>query len=86
MQLLSILAEIDKEISTLEQVRALLTGESVKRKPGPPKGSSNAARKRNISPEGRKRIGRQSGSAGHLKRRRADARLLRLPCRYKDYA
>ena len=59
--------EIDSEISRLQQVRALLTGESVKRGPGRPKVAAttrkaaaatpkSGKRKRRLSPEGRKRI------------------------------
>jgi hypothetical protein len=58
-----ILAEIDNEIATLKQARALLSSEAVaKRGPGKPKGSVNVAapkpakKKRNLSPEGHKRI------------------------------
>lgn len=64
--------EIDSEISRLQQARALLTGQSSKRRPGRPKAAPAAAtanrkaaapaaaktgsRKRRLSPEGRKRI------------------------------
>ena len=56
--------EIDSEISRLQQARALLTGESAKRRPGRPKVASKAKpaaaktgkKKRRLSPEGRKRI------------------------------
>lgn len=59
--------EIDSEISRLQQVRALLTGESAKRGPGRPKAAAvtrkaaatapkGGKRKRRLSPEGRKRI------------------------------
>ncbi len=65
-----IVQEIDSEISRLQQARALLTGESSKRRPGRPKAAPAAAthkaaatpaaktgtRKRRLSPEGRKRI------------------------------
>lgn len=54
-----IIAEIDAQITKLQQARALLTGAStVRTGPGRPKGSTNAAKplKRKLSPEGRKRI------------------------------
>ena len=53
-----ILAELDAEIARLQQAKALLTGETVKRTPGRPKGSTVpvAMKKRNLSPEGRARI------------------------------
>jgi len=60
-----IIAEIDSQISKLQQARALLAGttlQPVRTGPGRPKGSKNAApaiaspRKRKLSPEGRKRI------------------------------
>lgn len=64
MEVNRIIAEIDAQISKLQQARALLAGTttsalSVGR--GRPKGSKNAAaaktpRKRKLSPEGRKRI------------------------------
>ena len=60
MGLSEVLAEIDKEISNLKKARALLADESVaKRGPGRPKGSSGKPakkKKRNMTPEGRKRI------------------------------
>lgn len=62
MGLPEVLAEIDKEISNLKRARALLADESVaKRGPGRPKGSSGKPakkkkKKRNLTPEGRKRI------------------------------
>jgi hypothetical protein len=54
----TILATIDAEISKLEQAKALLTGTTVKRGPGRPKGTSKTTpkKKRNLSPEGRARI------------------------------
>jgi hypothetical protein len=59
MGLKEILAEIDTEIARLQQARALLAGET-KRGPGRPKSVANveklAKKKRNLSPEGRKRI------------------------------
>lgn len=55
--------EIDLEIARLQQARALLAGEPVRRGPGRPKAAGEGAgasgtkrRKRNMSPEGRKRI------------------------------
>jgi len=62
-----ILAAIDQEIAQLQQARALLSGGTapvVKRKAGRPRKSAAvvipaakpAKRKRNLSPEGRKRI------------------------------
>lgn len=72
MDVTQILSAIDAEISRLQQARqaiAALDGASTvpARRPGRPKGSQNAAtaapadgaprkRKRNLSPEGRKRI------------------------------
>ena len=61
MTLKTILSEIDKEISKLTQARTLLAGDAAtKRKPGRPKATATitqpAKAKRNISPEGRKRI------------------------------
>ena len=61
MSLTGILAEINNEIAKLKQARALLTdGAVVKRGPGRPKANTVAAKptrkKRNLSPEGRKRI------------------------------
>jgi hypothetical protein len=62
-----LIQEIDSEISRLQQARALLIGEPVKRGPGRPKATAGhktsakvaskpAKRKRRLSPEGRKRI------------------------------
>lgn len=64
MQLSKILAEIDLEISRLEQARNLLAGDSdtvVKKRRSKPTGAASEAtpkrkKKRNLSPEGRKRI------------------------------
>jgi len=74
----NILAEIDREISQLQHARALLSGvpaPAVKRPVGrPPKAAGLAPvkaakkKKRNISPEGRKRI------AEAVKRRWAEAK------------
>jgi hypothetical protein len=69
-----IIAEIDAEISRLQQARELLSGSAVKTSKGPgrPKGSKNAKAaapaKRKLSPEGRKRI------ADAMKRRWAERR------------
>jgi hypothetical protein len=60
MDTTQILTRLDEEIARLQQVRALLTGESTKRKPGRP--STQAAKvalpakKRTMSAEGRARI------------------------------
>jgi hypothetical protein len=76
MDVSKIIAEIDAQIAPLQQARAVLLG--LRR--GRPKGSTNAAktvavkvakpskRKRNLSPEGRKRI------AEAMKRRWAERR------------
>jgi hypothetical protein len=73
-----IIAEIDAQISKLQQARELLSGTVAKagKGPGRPKGSKNAKpatataapRKRKLSPEGRKRI------ADAMKRRWAERR------------
>jgi hypothetical protein len=69
-----IIAEIDAQISKLQQARVLLAGAATKPArsgPGRPKGSVNASvtrRKRKLSPEGRKRI------ADAMKKRWADRR------------
>jgi hypothetical protein len=70
-----IIAEIDAQISKLQQARELLSGTAAKtgKGPGRPKGSKNAKpatapRKRKLSPEGRKRI------ADAMKRRWAERR------------
>jgi hypothetical protein len=72
-----IVAEIDAQISKLQQARALLSGAAtpaVRTGPGRPKGSKNTAaattapRKRKLSPEGRKRI------ADAMKKRWAERR------------
>lgn len=77
MDVRRIVSEIDAEIARLQQARAALTaiGESgtVAPRRGRPKGSTNknqtgSRRKRNISPEGRKRI------AEAMKRRWAERR------------
>jgi hypothetical protein len=63
MQLTKILAEIDLEISRLEQARTLLAGETAptvrktrKVKSAAADGPVKRKKKRNLSPEGRKRI------------------------------
>jgi uncharacterized protein (DUF2384 family) len=60
MQLSKILAEIDLEISRLEQAKALLAGDAAaaktKSKTTPVDTSAKRKKKRNLSPEGRKRI------------------------------
>lgn len=73
-----IVSEIDAEIARLQQARAALTAigasgtVAVRRGPGRPKGSGKKAaktsRKRNLTPEGRKRI------AEAMKRRWAERR------------
>lgn len=78
MEVSRIIAEIDAQISKLQQARDLLAGTAVKagKGPGRPKGSKNAneatstsaPRKRKLSPEGRKRI------ADAMKRRWAERR------------
>jgi hypothetical protein len=80
MDVSKIIAEIDAKIASLQQARSVLLGlddatDSPKPRRGRPKGSLNAAkaikpatRKRNLSPEGRKRI------ADAMKRRWADRR------------
>lgn len=60
MRLSTILSEIGGEIAKLKQARSLLAGEPTKRKPGRPKKiaavNQPAPKKRNLTPEGRKRI------------------------------
>lgn len=80
MEVSRIIAEIDAQISKLQQARALLAGTTSPRSgPGRPKGSKNTAqaapttatkavKKRKLSPEGRKRI------ADAMKKRWADRR------------
>lgn len=68
-----IVAEIDAEISRLQQARTLLSGEAaVKRGPGRKKAVAVAAvpKKRKLTPEGRKRI------AEAMKRRWAERKKL----------
>lgn len=75
MEVNRIIAEIDAQISKLQQARALLAGTTVAPRAGRgrPKGSKNASaatapRKRKLSPEGRKRI------ADAMKKRWAERR------------
>lgn len=77
MEVSRIIAEIDAQISKLQQARALLSDsvtKTSKKGPGRPKGSKNSKptatvpRKRKLSPEGRKRI------ADAMKRRWAERR------------
>jgi len=76
MDVKKIVAEIDGEIARLQQARAALIGiggVSTGKRRGRPKGSTNAPKsgkrkKRNLSPEGRKRI------ADAMKRRWAERR------------
>ncbi len=80
MEVSRIIAEIDAQISKLQQARELLAGTATKvsKGPGRPKGSKNAkvtapqkvaaSRQRKLSPEGRKRI------ADAMKRRWAERR------------
>lgn len=79
MDVSRILSEIDAEIARLQQARAALSAigasgtVAAKRGPGRPKGSgtkkaAKTVRKRNLTPEGRKRI------ADAMKRRWAERR------------
>ena len=73
MEVSRIIAEIDAQISKLQQARALLAGTdgSGRRGPGRPKGSKKVggkSSKRRLTPEGRKRI------ADAMKRRWAERR------------
>jgi hypothetical protein len=79
MDVAKILSEIDGEIARLQQIREALSGiggVSTAKRRGRPKGSTNAPKadkpakrkKRNLSPEGRKRI------AEAMKRRWAERR------------
>ena len=59
MGVLEILAQIDKEIAQLQQARALLIdtpAPSPKRTAAAPAAKKAAKKKRNLTPEGRKRI------------------------------
>jgi hypothetical protein len=74
MEVSRIIAEIDAQISKLQQARELLAGTTTSngKGPGRPKGSKGAKlaqpQKRKLSPEGRKRI------AEAMKRRWAERR------------
>ena len=76
MEVSRIIAEIDAQISELQQARTLLAGTAAPSGRGRPKGSKNTAsptkaaapRKRKLSPEGRKRI------ADAMKKRWAERR------------
>ena len=77
MEVNRIIAEIDAQISKLQQARELLAGTSSSKGPGRPKGSKNAkgtakvsSTKRRLTPEGRKRI------ADAMRRRWAERRKL----------
>lgn len=65
-----ILIQIDREISRLQQARALLAGNagSASKKISAPAAQKTAKKKRNLTPEGRKRI------AEAVKRRWAEQR------------
>jgi hypothetical protein len=67
-----IIAEIDAQISKLQQARNLLAGAAKTARPGPgrPRGSgkTSTTKKRKLSPEGRKRI------ADAMKKRWAERR------------
>jgi hypothetical protein len=62
METKQILAALDVEIARLQQARALLSGEHVKRSPGKPKATPaptvvpTKKKRRNLTPEGRARI------------------------------
>jgi hypothetical protein len=57
MSIPEILTQIDAEIASLQQARALLAGATPKKKPGRPVGSVvKKKKKRNLTPEGRARI------------------------------
>lgn len=72
MEVGTIIAHIDAQILKLQQARALLAGAATPARPGPgrPKGTTKAGtkRKRQLSPEGRKRI------ADAMKKRWAERR------------
>lgn len=59
MEVKQIITELDQEIARLKDARALLAGETASRRRGRPAGISAAtggAKKRNLTPEGRRRI------------------------------
>jgi len=76
LEVKQIVAELDGEIARLKQARALLAGESgVRRKRGRPAGTTNApksARKRRLTPEGRKRISEALKRRWALRRKAAE--------------
>jgi hypothetical protein len=84
MEVSRILAEIDLQISKLQQARELLAGTAVRtgKGPGRPKGSKNsvtvaavpASRKRKLSAEGRKRIS-EAMKRRHAERRKVAAKV-----------
>lgn len=63
-----ILAQIDREIAQLQQARALLSGGSTASRKTASAGRKGGKKKRNLTPEGRKRI------AEAVKRRWAEQR------------
>ena len=64
-----ILAQLDREIAQLQQARAMLAGATItKNKKTAPSATKKVAKKRNLTPEGRKRI------AEAVKRRWAEQR------------
>jgi hypothetical protein len=83
MNVSKILSDIDAEIGRLQHARAALvvlgeTGTVAKARRGRPKGSTNAPkapakRKRNLTPEGRKRIA-EAMKKRWAERRKADAK------------
>jgi len=72
VQVKDILAELDQEIARLQQARALLGGEVVKKRAAKKKAAvaTPAPKKRRLTPEGRKRI------AEAMKRRWAERKKL----------
>ncbi|MFC5864779.1 hypothetical protein ACFPT7_20895 [Acidicapsa dinghuensis] len=83
MQLSQILAEIDSEISRLEQARKILAGEGVSSAKSSRRGPSSAVasegpakrkKKRNLSPEGRKRIAEAVRRRWELQKKAASAK------------
>jgi hypothetical protein len=60
MDTTQILTQLDEEIARLQQVKAMLSGEPTKRKPGRPSSQpakkGQSAKKRTMSAEGRARI------------------------------
>lgn len=68
MGVTDILAQIDREIAQLQQARALLAGTAKGAKAASPATRTPAKKKRNLTPEGRKRI------AEAVKRRWAEQR------------